>query len=210
MRSGRVAPRRAAVLIGLAVSIGVVLGGCSDSSSPDGGDPSTSPITSPDRSPITSAPTKPGSTAKGTAGAPMSPASPPTSEPETSTAGVEGAPMSATLPVGALDVRIVGYRESGYRGAAQGTRVDILTVQECAVRGSARVRHTAWALLGADGARLGSAGGKMVNGAPTEDLPRLVPAGQCVTTPLAVGVPADADVVAARYGPDAVWILSPR
>ena len=57
-------------------------------------------------------------------------------------------------------------------------------------------------------AMLGVAGGKMVNGHPTEDLPETLAAGQCLTTRLTIGVPVDATAVAVQDGPDAAWTLT--
>jgi hypothetical protein len=112
------------------------------------------------------------------------------------------------VPFGGLEVRAVDYREAGYRGAASGTRVDIVTVEECAPSGSARVAHQTWRLVDVEGRTLGVAGGKMVNGHPTEDLPQTLAAGQCLTTMLAIGVPAGSVAAAVRDGPEAAWVLA--
>ena len=116
--------------------------------------------------------------------------------------------MGESLRFGGLEVRAVDYREDGYQGAATGTRVEILTVEECATSGSATVSHQTWRLVDADGRTLGAAGGKMVNGHPTEDLPQMLASGQCLTTMLAIGVPADSIAVAVRDGPDDTWVLA--
>jgi hypothetical protein len=109
---------------------------------------------------------------------------------------------------GGLEVRALAYRKAGFDGAATGTRVDIVTVEECARGGPARVHHDTWRLLGPGGRRLGVAGGKVVNGNPTEDLPETLAAGQCVTTKLVIGVPAGSTPVAVQDGPTAVWVLA--
>jgi xanthine/CO dehydrogenase XdhC/CoxF family maturation factor len=105
-------------------------------------------------------------------------------------------------------VRALDYRAAGFDGAASGTRVDVVTVEECAEGGSAEVRHQTWRLLNADGRILGAAGGKIVNGNPTEDLPQTLSAGQCLTTKLAIGVPAGSAPVAVQDGPDDTWLLT--
>ncbi len=115
--------------------------------------------------------------------------------------------LGESLPFGGLEVRATDYRKAAYRGAATGTRVDVVTVEECAESGSETVHHQTWRLIDADGQTLGVAGGKMVNGHPTEDLPQSLSAGECLTTMLAIGVPAGAGAVAVQDGPDDVWAL---
>ncbi len=120
----------------------------------------------------------------------------------------EGAALGESLQVGALEVRALDYRKAAFNGAATGTRVDVVTVEECAEGGSARVQHQTWHLVDAEGRTLGVAGGKMVNGNPTEDLPETLYAGQCVTTMLAIGVPAGSTPAAVQDGPDDTWLLT--
>jgi len=116
--------------------------------------------------------------------------------------------LGQALQVGALEVRALDYDEAGYQGAATGSRVDVVTVQECAAGGSATVQHRSWHLVDSDGRTLGVAGGKMVGGHPTEDLPRSLAPGECLTTALAIGVAADAVAVAVLDGPDDAWALT--
>jgi hypothetical protein len=119
-----------------------------------------------------------------------------------------GAELGESLQVDGLHVRALDYRKAGFAGAATGTRVDVVTVEECAEAGSVRVQHQSWRLLDADGHALGAAGGKIVNGNPTEDLPQTLAAGQCLTTRLAIGVPAGSTPVAVQDGPDDTWRLT--
>ena len=120
----------------------------------------------------------------------------------------EGVALGASLTFGRLEVRALDYQKAGFDGAATGTRVDVVTVEECAEGGSARIHHDTWRLVDAGGHTLGVAGGKIVNGNPTEDLPETLAAGQCVTTKLAIGVPAGSVPLAVQDGPDAVWVLA--
>jgi hypothetical protein len=119
-----------------------------------------------------------------------------------------GAELGESLRFGGLEVRALDYRKAGYQGAATGTRVDILSVEECAEAGSANVQHQTWRLVDSGGRTLGVAGGKIVNGHPTEDLPQTLAAGQCITTLLAIGVPAGSMPVAVQDGPDDTWLLT--
>lgn len=127
---------------------------------------------------------------------------------ETSPTLTAGVAMSETLSFGGLEVRAIAYRKAGNTVAATGTRVDIVTVEECAGSGSARVQHRPWRLIDAAGKTLGVAGGKIVNGHPTEDLPVTLPPGHCIQTRLAIGVPAGSVPVAVMDGPDNTWILA--
>lgn len=120
----------------------------------------------------------------------------------------EGAALGESLRFRDLEVRALDYRKAGFDGAATGTRVDVVTVEECADGGSARVQHRTWRLVDAEGRTLGVAGGKIVNGNPTEDLPEVLSPGQCVTTMLVIGVPAGAEPTTVQDGPDAVWVLT--
>jgi hypothetical protein len=120
---------------------------------------------------------------------------------------VAGAELGEDRPLGPLDVRVIGYRRAGYRGAAAGTRVDLVKVQECAARGPTLVHHRTWRLLDADGRTLGRAGGKMVGGVPSEDLPHALAPGECLTTTLAIGVPARSVASLAQDGAHDTWTL---
>ncbi|MDQ1428499.1 MAG: hypothetical protein QOK39_1975 [Acidimicrobiaceae bacterium] len=120
----------------------------------------------------------------------------------------DGVAMSDWLPLRGLRVRALDYRRAAVTGAAAGTRVDVITVEECASAKRARVDHRSWRLVARSGRTLGAAGGKIVNGTPTEDFPRTLSAGQCVETTLAVGVPRGSVPVTARDGPDDAWVLA--
>ena len=120
----------------------------------------------------------------------------------------DGVGMSDWLPLRGLRVRVLDYRKAAVGGAAASTRVDVITVEECATRKPTRVDHRSWRLLNRSGRILGSAGGKIVGGIPTEDIPRTLSAGQCERTRLAVGVPRGSAPVAAKDGPDDVWVLA--
>jgi hypothetical protein len=117
------------------------------------------------------------------------------------------AELGESLRFGSLEVRALDYRKAGFEGGATGTRVDVVTVEECAEGGSTRVQHQTWRLVDGSGRTLGVAGGKIVNGNPTEDLPETLAAGQCLTTALAIGVPAGSAPVAVQAGPDDTWVL---
>lgn len=119
-----------------------------------------------------------------------------------------GAQLSETLTFGGLEVRAIAYRKAGFAGGATGTRVDVVAVEECAPSSPARVQHRTWRLVDAAGRALGVAGGKLVNGFPTEDVPETLSAGQCIRTRLAIGVPAGSTPVAVKDGPDNLWILA--
>lgn len=119
---------------------------------------------------------------------------------------VAGVPLGVSVPFGLLDVRATEYRAHAFPGTP-GTRVDVVMIRECAERGSVRVDHRTWRLVGAQGATLGTAGGKLVNGSPTEDLPHVLAAGECQTTELTIGVPASATPAAVQDGPRDLWVL---
>jgi len=104
--------------------------------------------------------------------------------------------------------RALDYQKAGFGGGATGTRVDIVTVEECAEGGSTRVRHRTWRLVDSAGRTLGVAGGKIVNGNPTEDLPETLSSGECRATMLAIGVPNGSTPVAVQDGPDDTWTLA--
>ena len=116
--------------------------------------------------------------------------------------------LSESLPFGALEVRALDYQKAGFGGGATGTRVDIVTVEECAEGGSTRVRHRTWRLVDSAGRTLGVAGGKIVNGNPTEDLPETLSSGECRATMLAIGVPNGSTPVAVQDGADDMWTLA--
>ncbi len=121
----------------------------------------------------------------------------------------EGVGLSEWLPYRDLDVRVLDYDRAGIASdAGADTRVDVVAVEECAHAGAdAVVSHRQWRLVDSAGRVLGAAGGKVVGGAPTEDLPLRLDAGSCATTSLTVAVPADADVTAVRDGTDTTWVL---
>ncbi|MEJ7630261.1 MAG: hypothetical protein WKF54_11785 [Nocardioidaceae bacterium] len=184
----------------VAVTALAVLAGCGADTGSDGGadvsrrTPISPADTSPEPHPPTQAPHTRDAAQPGRGDTPPS--------------SVAGAEMSEPLRFGTLQVRPLAYRRAGFDGAATGTRVDIVTVEECAAAGFARVRHRTWHLVDAAGEPLGFAGGNIVNGNPTEDLPVSLSPGQCIDTKLAIGVPAGSTPVAVKDGPDNTWVLA--
>ncbi len=120
----------------------------------------------------------------------------------------DGVGLSEWLPFGSLNVRATGYERAGVGHAATGTRIDVVTVEECATSSTVTVRHQTWHLINAAGRTLGVAGGKIVNGQPTEDIPRQLSPGECDETMLAIGVPGDATAVAVKDGTENAWLLT--
>lgn len=119
----------------------------------------------------------------------------------------EGVGMAEWLPFGALDVRAMGYQKAGASGARD-SRIDIVTVEECADTGRSTVRHTTWHLVDAAGHTLGVAGGKIVGGHPTEDIPRRLDPPHCIQTRLAIAVPPSSVPVAVKDGSHNTWVLA--
>ena len=117
-----------------------------------------------------------------------------------------GVGMAEWLPFGRLDVRALGYRRAAVQSNGA-DRIDVLTVEECAESGPVAVPHVTWHLVDAAGKTLGVAGGKIVNGQPTEDIPKTLSTGQCQQTDLAIGVPRSSEPSAAKDGPRNTWIL---
>ncbi len=124
----------------------------------------------------------------------------------------DGVGMSEWLPFGDLDVRALDYRRSGVSsagaGGRRGDRIDVVTVEECAASGSVEVPHHTWHLVDAAGKTVGTAGAKIVGGAPTEDIPETLASGQCMQTMLAVGVSSGSVPVAVKDGPADTWVLA--
>lgn len=120
----------------------------------------------------------------------------------------EGVGMSEWLPYKDLSVRVIQYTASVVPTSGSGDRVDGVEVEECAKGpGPATVSHQSWSLTDADGQTLGLAGGKIVDGSPTEDPPLHLAPGECAQTILSIGVPADATAVYVHDGPDNTWVL---
>jgi hypothetical protein len=115
--------------------------------------------------------------------------------------------LSHWLPFGALEVRALGYRRAGVTGART-SRIDVVTVEECADTGSALVRHSTWHLVDATGRTLGVAGAKAVDHQPTEDIPRRLEPSQCMQTELAIGVPQRSVAAAVKDGRHDTWDLA--
>lgn len=169
-----------------------------------GGDTSAD---TPARTP-TSSVTPPASGVTTTSPSPTDEDGSPSSTPPSSTSPfASAAVLSESLRFGSLQVRAISYDRSGVGGAANGTRLDVVTVEECASGATAQVQHRTWHLVSADGRTLGVAGGKVVDGHPTEDLPRTLYAGQCLQTKLAIGVPVGSTPVAVMDGPSNTWTL---
>jgi hypothetical protein len=174
----------------------LVVTSCSGSADSSGG-PSSSDSQSGDRGPTASAPHSIAST-------------PPTVAP--TSAGLptftEGVGLSEWLPYDDLTVRVLDYEPAVVPATGSGDRIDSIEVEECASRARpATVTHQSWSLADTSDVTLGLAGGKLVDGTPTEDPPLHLEAGECAKTFLAIGVPADSRAVFAHDGPDTTWVL---
>jgi hypothetical protein len=123
----------------------------------------------------------------------------------TFTAGVG---MSEWLPYGALDVRALSYKKGRVSIGTFRSRLDVVTVEECADTGSAVVRHRTWHLVDASGHTLGSAGAKLVGNSPSEDIPQHLTPGNCLQTELVIQVPWRSVPVAVKDGANNTWVLA--
>ncbi len=95
---------------------------------------------------------------------------------------VQARPRRATRPRGAgfaelqeyhrLNVRVLGYKRSALPKPNAKTRLDVITVEECApAKHSLVVPHNHWMLVDSDDVILGRAGAKLVHGKAIEDTP---------------------------------------
>ena len=204
-RTGRVGPLGRVSTTGVAAALGaVVLAGCSgeldarthaDATTTAAGPTSqaTKTASPPHTTATASGPTSSNTVAQTVTGIPTF---------------TEGVGMSEWLPYKNLSVRVIEYTASVAPAPGFRDRIDAVQVEECAKGpGPATVSHQSWSLTDAEGKTLGRAGGKIVDGSPTEDPPLQLAAGECAQTILSVGVPTDATAVYAHDGPDNTWVL---
>jgi hypothetical protein len=141
----------------------------------------------------------------------------PASAPRSDPTSVKVAPASAP-PRGAgfaewqeyhrLNVRVLGYKRSALPKPNAKTRLDVITVDECApAKHSLVVPHNHWVLVDSNNEIIGRAGAKVVHGKATEDIPKRLAAGACRRSDLVIAVPYFAIPVVVRDGTVATWTI---
>jgi hypothetical protein len=107
-----------------------------------------------------------------------------------------------------LNVRVLGYQRSALPKPNAKTRLDVITVEECApAKHSLVVPHNHWVLVDSNNEVIGRAGAKVVHGKATEDTPVRLAAGACRRSDLVIAVAYFAIPDVVRDGTVATWSI---